>query len=175
MTCSPRAGGPARRAQRCRGGLCALALLALVCFGCEPAGVGAARLAALPPPERPDDPASWQPYYEAVAEIGDGFVVWESFRDGKWRIWQRPLGGAPERQLSPDEPGRDHVAAHVSRDGRYVVYLSLPAPHRNFDPLPEGVEAPLHLLRLEAGQVWPSTGCSRPTRAPTTRAAPRSG
>jgi len=154
MTCSPRAGGPACRAQRCRRVLRALALLALVSLGCEPAGVGAPRLAELPPPPaKPDDPASWKPYYEAVAALGDGFVVWESLRDGKWRIWQRALDGSPESQLSPEEPGRDHVAAHVSPDGRYLVYLSLPAPHRDFDVLPEDVAAPLHLLRIEAGRA----------------------
>ena len=153
MARSPAASGrgcPSRRGSRA---LRALALATLVVVGCERAGGGAVRLADLPPPANPEDPASWKPYYEALASLGDGFVVWESRRDGHWRIWMRRLDGSPEHQLSPDEPGRDHVAAHVSPDGRHVVYLSLPAPHKDFERLPEGTLAPLHLLRLEGDAV----------------------
>ena len=106
-----------------------------------------------PPPAESDQPEGWAPYYEAMARLGEGFVVWESFRAGHWRIWARDLDGSPERQLSPDEAGRDHVAAHISPDGRHVVYLSLPAPHRDFNPLPPGQTAPLHLVRLEGDRV----------------------
>jgi hypothetical protein len=130
----------------------ALALALLLVAGCERSGVGAARLAELPPPDEPDAPESWTPYYEAMAELGPGFVVWESYRKGHWRIWLRPLGGGPERQLSPDEPDRDHVAAHIAPDGRHLVYLSLPAPHDDFTHLGPEVVAPLHLVRLEDGR-----------------------
>ena len=65
----------------------------------------------------------------------------------------RPLDGSPEQQLSPDEPGRDHVAAHISPDGRHLVYLSLPAPHDDFDPLPQHAKAPLRLVRLDGGRA----------------------
>ncbi|HEX2486651.1 MAG TPA: LamG-like jellyroll fold domain-containing protein [Myxococcota bacterium] len=104
-----------------------------------------------PLPERPDRPESWVAHYRALAQVGPGFVVWESRRAGHWRIWLRSLDGAPARQLSPEEPGRDHVAAHISPDGRHVAYLSLPAPHDDFERLPPEVEVPLHLLRVEDG------------------------
>jgi len=104
----------------------------------------------LPPvPANPDRPESWAEHYRAMARLGPGFVVWESRRTGSWRIWRRALDGGPAHQLSPDEPGRDHVAAHVSPDGRYVVYLSLPAPHTSFERLSPEVAAPLHLLRVD--------------------------
>lgn len=119
-------------------------------IGCGESGLGAApRIASLPVPDRPDAPESWKPHYAALSALGDGFVTWESRRGGKWRIWARPLDGGPERQISPDEPGRDHIGAHISPDGRHVVYLSLPAPHDDFDQLPPAVKAPLHLLRLD--------------------------
>jgi hypothetical protein len=130
------------------------ALALVVLSACDPADVAAKpRIAKLGVPENADAPESWKPYYAALASLGDGFVTWESRRNGKWRIWMRPLDGGPERQLSPDEPGRDHVAAHISPDGRHVVYLSLPAPHDDFDMLPERVKAPLHIARIEGGRV----------------------
>ena len=159
MTRASRAGAVLCRAWfplRYRGlRACALAVLFVV--GCEREGLGAGGAAALPAvPTRPADPEkaeSWAPHYAALSALGDGFVVWESRRKGSWRIWLRRLDGSPERQLSPDEPGRDHVAAHVSPDGRHVVYLSLPAPHKDFERMPEGTLAPLHLLRLEGDTV----------------------
>jgi hypothetical protein len=145
MTRSPRAGARRRRALR------ALLVTCILGAACD-AGGGAAPLARRSPPASPDAPESWQPYYAALGSLGEGFVAWESLRDGQWRIWLRPLDGGPERQLSPDEPGRDHVAVHVAPDGRHLVYLSLPAPHRDFEPLPDGQQAPLHLVRLEGGR-----------------------
>ena len=130
-----------------------LVVALLLAAGCERAGPNVVSLTELAPPEHPDQPASWAPYYRAMAALGDGFVVWESRRDDHWRIWMRRLDGSPEHQLSPDETGRDHVAAHVSPDGRHLVYLSLPAPHKNFDPLPADVRAPLHLVRLDGDRV----------------------
>jgi hypothetical protein len=123
-----------------------LGAVVLVLWGCDRASQ--ATLSEIPPPERPSEPGAWKDHYRAMAAFGDGFVVWESLRDRKWRIWLRRLDGSPEKQISPDEPGRDHVAAHVSPDGRHLVYLSLPAPHKSFDPLPPGEHAALHLLTL---------------------------
>lgn len=130
-----------------------LAWALLQCASCSPGAAGPPSLAELAPPADSDRPESWAPHYEAMAALGEGFVVWESFRDGHWRIWMRALDGSPEQRLSPDEPGRDHVAAHVAPDGRHVVYLSLPAPHRDFAPIPPGESAPLHLVRLEGRRV----------------------
>ena len=57
-----------------------------------------------------------------------GLVTWESNRSGAWRIWTRRLEGSPARQLSPDEPGRQHCCAHLSPDGSKLVYLSRDVP-----------------------------------------------
>jgi hypothetical protein len=125
-----------------------LALVLLGMTGCERTGFGAVPSIQLAPPARPDAPASWQRHYRGLASLGDGFVAWESKRTGRWRIWMRTLDGGRERQLSPEEPERDHVAVHIAPDGRHAVYLSLPAPHTSFDRLPDDVVAPLHLLHL---------------------------
>ena len=149
MPRSPGAGGDVRRAGRRRPAfLRAFVLALLAATSCERAGFAVAPPLELAPPERPDAPESWKPHYRALAALGDGFVAWETKRTGRWRIWMRPLGGGPERQLSPEEPNRDHVAVHISPDGRHAVYLSLPAPHESFDRLPDGAVAPLHLLRI---------------------------
>lgn len=68
----------------------------------------------------------------AEAKLGRGVVVWESNRTGAWRIWLRPLDGAPARQLTPDERGRDHCCAHLSPDGERVAYLSIPGGARRY-------------------------------------------
>jgi hypothetical protein len=65
---------------------------------------------------------------------GRGWVVWESNRSGGFRIWSRALEGGPERQLSIDEPGRDHCCAHLSPDGARVVYLSIPDGGGQYTP-----------------------------------------
>ena len=68
-----------------------------------------------------------QPAESSSSRIaGSGWVVWESNRTGAFRIWRRALGGGPEKQLSADEPGRDHCCAHLSPDGARLVYLSMP-------------------------------------------------
>lgn len=62
-----------------------------------------------------------------------GVVVWESNRTGAFRIFVRPLAGAGEaRQLSRDEPGRNHCCAHLSPDGQRVAFLSIPAGLRRY-------------------------------------------
>ena len=71
---------------------------------------------------RPPAPAG-APDASADALAG-GFAVWESNRGGDWRIWTARLDGGDPRQLSRDEPGRQHCCPHVSPDGRWVVYLS---------------------------------------------------
>jgi hypothetical protein len=82
--------------------------------------------------------------------LGRGWVVWESDRSGAARIWRRALEGGVERQLSPDEPGRDHCCAHLSPDGRWVVYLSIPGGTGKYSP-PETI-GELHLLPTEGGR-----------------------
>ncbi len=55
-----------------------------------------------------------------------GFLVWESNRSGSWQLWIRDLEVSEPRQLTPDERGRRHCCAHVSPDGAWITYLSLP-------------------------------------------------
>lgn len=81
---------------------------------------------------------------------GRGWVVWESNRGGEYRIWRRALEGGPTLPLSPDERGRDHCCAHLSPDGEWVAYLSLPAGHRKYAP-PDTVGA-LHLVPTAGGR-----------------------
>jgi hypothetical protein len=62
-----------------------------------------------------------------------------------------PHGAVARAPALPDEPGRDHIAPHISPDGRTLAYLSVPAPHDTFERLPPEVAAPLHLLRIDGG------------------------
>lgn len=84
-----------------------------------------------------------------VERLGDGVVVWESNRSGAFRIVARELRAPGARQLSPDEPGRDHCCAALSPDGGSVAYLSLPKGQAGyFDGRATGE---LRLLALDGG------------------------
>ncbi|MDA8015817.1 MAG: hypothetical protein MPN21_00085, partial [Thermoanaerobaculia bacterium] len=86
---------------------------------------------------------------EGVQSLGRGFVVWESNRGGRWRIWRRGLDGSEPTALTPDEPGKAHCCAHVSPDGRQMAYLALPQGQADY---PEsGAAGELRLLDLELG------------------------
>jgi len=78
-----------------------------------------------------------------------GWIAWESNRTGSYRIWIRELAGGAARQLSPDEPGRDHCCAHLSPDGARVAYLSLPGGSRSY--LPATTDGALHLIAPDGG------------------------
>ncbi|MBN2369962.1 MAG: hypothetical protein JXO72_05695 [Vicinamibacteria bacterium] len=77
-----------------------------------------------------------------------GFVAWESWRSGEWRIWTRRLEGSAPRQLTPDEPGLQHCCPHISPDGSKIVYLSRSAPAGEY---PEEASGDLRLLRMDGG------------------------
>ncbi|HSM50146.1 MAG TPA: hypothetical protein VLA75_01945, partial [Thermoanaerobaculia bacterium] len=114
-------------------------LLALLFFvlGCTrpPSGEGAASKSEVRP--SPD------------ALLGPGLVAWESNRTGAFRIFLRDLSDEEARQLSPDEPGRDHCCALFSPDGSRLVYLSLPAGQGGYR---DGqVTGALRLVRLADG------------------------
>lgn len=83
---------------------------------------------APPPPSSPERALAasegWQP-------PGRGFVVWESNRSGRWRLWIQELHGSVPRQLTPDEGDRIHCCPHVAPDGSALAWLSLdPGPDR---------------------------------------------
>lgn len=69
-------------------------------------------------------PAGWQP-------PSPGFVVWESNRSGRWRLWIQGLDSPVPRQLTPDEGDRIHCCPHIAPDGSALAWLSLdPGPDR---------------------------------------------
>ena len=52
--------------------------------------------------------------WKRMAQLGPGFVVWESNRTGRWRIWRRELDGSNLRQISPEESGAT-TSVRISR------------------------------------------------------------
>jgi hypothetical protein len=81
---------------------------------------------------------------------GRGWVIWESDRSGSFRIWRQPIEGGAAEQLSPDEQGRDHCCGHLSPDGAWVIYLSLPGGTREY--LPAETSGELHLVSIDGGR-----------------------
>ncbi|MEJ2084593.1 MAG: hypothetical protein P8Y44_02810 [Acidobacteriota bacterium] len=63
---------------------------------------------------------------------GEGFVVWESNRTGRWRIWIRDLAGGQAAQLTPDDGPRIHCCPHISPDGAWIAYLELEADQKGY-------------------------------------------
>jgi hypothetical protein len=133
--------GAGSRLSRAILGLCSAAL-ACVLLHCESGDS---------PDEARESPDDWVERWQQMGKLGRGFLVWESNRTGRWRIWYRELDGSGLRQLSPDEEGRDHFAPHIAPDGTHLVYLSYPAPWNAYQSIPQGVSVPLHLLRLGDG------------------------
>ncbi len=82
-------------------------------------------------------------------EWGPGLIVWESNRTGSYRIFLRAFQGGPTRQLTREEPGRDHCCPHLSPDGTRLIYLSLPGGAPAYQP--PTTEGELRILRLEDG------------------------
>lgn len=94
-----------------------------------------------------DDPdAETRAAWRKLAELEQGFIVWESNRTGSWRLWRRDLDGKNLRQLSPEESGREHRCPHLSPDGTRLVYLSLPPEGENGPP---SSAMALHLINAD--------------------------
>lgn len=85
------------------------------------------------------------------SRLQDGFVVWETPRTGHWRIFKRTLDGRETRQISHEEEGRNHFAAHISPDGSRVVYLSYPRGLHGYRKQGPDVVIPMWITRLEPG------------------------
>jgi Tol biopolymer transport system component len=71
---------------------------------------------------------------KALSESHHGFVVWESNRSGRWRLYRRELDGAGLRAIDPEENDREHYCPHLSPDGSRLVYLSYPAGSDTYQP-----------------------------------------
>jgi hypothetical protein len=97
-----------------------------------------------------------RPKSEGWTPPGRGFVVWESKRSGRWRLWIEGLDGKGLRQLSPATPAasedaeRIHCCPHVAPDGKWIAYLSLdPGPDRYPEKRPE--TGALRVIRPDGG------------------------
>ncbi|HEY3964431.1 MAG TPA: LamG-like jellyroll fold domain-containing protein [Planctomycetaceae bacterium] len=107
---------------------------------------GAANLYA----DEPD--AATRDGWRKLAELGSGFVVWESNRTGRWRIWRRELDGSGLRQISPEENGRDHFCPHLSPDGTRLVYLSYAAGTHTYEAGPPKGPVQMYLMNGDGSQ-----------------------
>jgi len=85
-------------------------------------------------------------------QMQEGFVVWESSRTGSWRIFKQDLNAKEAVQISPEEEGRDHVAAHVSPDGTRVLYLSYPRGRNGYRKQPSSVRIPMWMVDLTSDE-----------------------
>ena len=114
--------------------------MAAAAAACGPGSAG-------PPLPRPG-PSRRQPQRRSRSRQRPIVVVWESNRSGEFRIWRQDLPGGKPRQISVEEPGRDHCCAKLSPDGSRLVYLSLPGGARKY-----AQEAgPLHLVDADGGR-----------------------
>ena len=96
-----------------------------------------------------------------MSQLGSGFVVWESNRTGRWRLWRRELDGSGLRQISPEESGRDHFCPHLSPDGTRLVYLSYPAGSDTYQEKTPHGGVPLYLMRTDGSGNKRLTGSAR--------------
>ena len=101
--------------------------------------------------EGPD--AETREAWKRMSQLGTGFVVWESNRTGRWRLWRRELDGSKLRMISREEQGRDHFCPHLSPDGKRLVYLSYPAGQDTYqDKAPKG-GVPLYLMNSDGSGI----------------------
>jgi hypothetical protein len=63
---------------------------------------------------------------KTIARLGNGYLVWERFRNNNWEIWIKKLNGGREKRFVPGERGHDHFCPKVSPDGRTLSYMSYP-------------------------------------------------
>ncbi|MBW1807635.1 MAG: hypothetical protein JRJ87_05525 [Deltaproteobacteria bacterium] len=67
----------------------------------------------------------------AMADLANGqtgVVCWQSRQTGALRIFACDLDGDNLRQVSPDVPGKDHLAPLISPDGTQILYFQTNIP-----------------------------------------------
>ena len=65
---------------------------------------------------------------DRLAWTPDGRIVYDFFEQGKWHLWTMNADGTSKQQLSPENA--IDWSPSVSRDGRYLVFLSSRSGHR---------------------------------------------
>ena len=101
------------------------------------------------PADNLESPEYWKPAQAELAKLGDGFLVWESHRTGRWSIWTIKLDGTGLKQLSIEEPDKDQMAPKISPDGKRIAYLSFPKTEAKEDgggATVNGQAVPLHII-----------------------------
>ena len=86
-----------------------------------------------------------------LSRLGQGFLVWERFRDAHWDIWTKELNGENERLLVPHESGCDHFCPKISPDGEMLAYLSYDRGKTPYSRERSTIGR-LYLLNLETGK-----------------------
>ena len=93
----------------------------------------------------------------------DGEYIWfNSVRTGLMQLWRMKADGSQQEQMTKDE-GRNAWFAHISPDGKYVVYLAykkgdllpgehLPGKHVELLMMPSSGGTPKVLTTLYGGQ-----------------------
>lgn len=97
---------------------------------------------------------------DRVAWTPDGRIVYDIFEHGKWHLWMMNADGTNPQQLSPDEVM--DWSPSVSRDGRYIVFLSSRGGHREIWRTDSDGRNPVQLTNTD-GEIW------RPHIAPNGR------
>ncbi len=89
--------------------------------------------------------------FDEVTRFGDGYVVWESNRQGVWRIYSNTLDGRQgEKQISAKgDNNTDHMSAQVSPDGSRVIYMEYPVSARGWKDRPP--VGKMHLVDMKTG------------------------
>ncbi|MDA0841014.1 MAG: hypothetical protein O3B01_24570 [Planctomycetota bacterium] len=99
--------------------------------------------------EDPESPEYWRDAQRSLAELGDGYLVWETRRTGTWQIWTINLDGTGLQQLTPPEQDREQQCPQISPDGTRVAYLSAPVGSGPSGGGQTPIVAALHLINRD--------------------------
>ena len=88
---------------------------------------------------------------DRVAWTPDGRIVYDIFERGKWHLWIMNADGTNPQQLSPDNVL--DWSPSVSRDGRFLVFLSSRSGHREIWRTDLDGRSPFQITRTD-GEIW---------------------